>query len=170
MTPPPLPMAPFNTSAPFGGGGGGASPPPPLKDWAKFSSWPSADPKFSLVPLAALTLDQNVSSAPLAPLKPQTTGGGGGGWTHPPGKRSPAPPPPQNMREDPDRTFPLQLRCNRREIVFGAVDYWRKRRWEPFCQQRSGGWVPVGTPPTRARSWAPIGTAVGAMLNLVPPV
>ena len=75
-----------------GGGGGGGAPPTPLldpsthrpslKDWAQFSSGPSANQKFSL--------------APLSPLKTQHPGGGvltrrnvtQGGRT-PPKKRSP---------------------------------------------------------------------------------
>ena len=52
-------------------GGGGASPtthpPTPLKEWAKFSSRPSADQKFS--------------SVPSAPLNQHHLGGGGGADT-----------------------------------------------------------------------------------------
>ena len=61
----PRPRAPFNNSAPQGLGGGwgwrGVPPhpphplgPPPLQDWAKFSSRPSADQKFSLAPSAPI--------------------------------------------------------------------------------------------------------------------
>ena len=63
-----------------------ANPPPPppqdpplLKDWTKFSSGPLANQTFSLSPSAPVGLDQKLSSAPLAPLKPQHHGGGGGG-------------------------------------------------------------------------------------------
>ena len=52
------------------------APPPLLKDWAKFSSGPSANQKFSLVPAAPNSLDQRFSSAP---LKTQHRAGGGGG-------------------------------------------------------------------------------------------
>ena len=49
------------------------TPPPPPKDWAKFSSGPSADQEFSVAPLAPIRLDQKVYLAPLDP------------HTHPPG-------------------------------------------------------------------------------------
>ena len=65
--------------------------PPQKKDWAKFSSGPSADQKFSLVPSAPISLDQKFSSAPSAPLKAghHLEGGGGAG---PPLKKRPPPP------------------------------------------------------------------------------
>ena len=46
-------------------------PPTPLKDWAKFSSGPSAGQQCSLAPSAPISLDQKMSSVPSAPLKTQ---------------------------------------------------------------------------------------------------
>ena len=84
----PPPRALVHNSAPLGAGGGGDPTPPtqhPPKDWAKFSSGPSADQKFSLAPLAPISSDQKFSSAP---LKISTTGGGGGGGLR---QKTPAP-------------------------------------------------------------------------------
>ena len=70
--------------------GGGGAPPPPFERLSQFSSGPLTNHKFSVVPLAPISLDQNFSSAPLAALKTQHhAGGGGGGLPPPPPKRSP---------------------------------------------------------------------------------
>ena len=52
----PLTGLPFNNSASLEGGGGGAAP-PFSKDWAKFSSRPSANQKFSLALSAPISFD-----------------------------------------------------------------------------------------------------------------
>ena len=70
----------FNNSAPLGVGWGMGAPPthlpwtpppPAVKDWAKFSSSPLADQKFSIAPLAPISSDKKFSSALLAPLETQ---------------------------------------------------------------------------------------------------
>ena len=65
--------APFNNSAPPG------EEPHTKVIWAKFSSGPSANQKFSPTPSARVSLDQKFSSAPLAPLKNHHHWRGGGG-------------------------------------------------------------------------------------------
>ena len=63
---PPGPFLPLGTT-------GHPPPPRPLKDWAKLSSGPSANHKFSLAPLAPMRLGQRISSKNSPPL-----GGRGG--------------------------------------------------------------------------------------------
>ena len=53
-------------------------PPPLLKDWSKFSSGPLANQKFSLAPLAPISLNQQFSSTPSASLNTQHHPRGGG--------------------------------------------------------------------------------------------
>ena len=85
VPPGPRPMhlhlpAPAPLPCPGGGGGFRHHPPPrPLKDWAKFSSGPLANPNFSLAPI----LDQNFSS-PAPKTQHHLRGGEGAGWTPPP--------------------------------------------------------------------------------------
>ena len=74
-SPPPPPWTPpsLDTPPPW------TAPRPRLLTWAKISSGPSANQQFSLAPLAAVSFDQKLSSAPPVPLKTQHHLGGGGG-------------------------------------------------------------------------------------------
>ena len=107
QTPPPPPGLLLTTRHHLGGGGDGKgvpdhtpsplgptihpSTPVPLKHWAKFSSRPLADQKFSLAPLAPISLDQKFSSVR---LQLSTTCGGGGVLDPPPPLKGALPPPP----------------------------------------------------------------------------
>ena len=69
----PPPRAPFDILAPL------PPPPRPQKDWAKFSSGPSANQQFLLALSVPVSLEQNFSSAPLKTQHHFGGGGGGGG-------------------------------------------------------------------------------------------
>ena len=67
--------SPYQVGTTGGGLGGSHSTPPldphPFKNWAKSSSGPLGNQKCSLAPSAPISLEERVSSAPVAPLKHQ---------------------------------------------------------------------------------------------------
>ena len=100
----------------WAGGGVPHHPPTPCpsKDWAKFSSGPSADQKFSLVPLA--------------PPRTQHLRGGGGGQRRMDGK---------NSQTTPTTTSTTSIRQ-----LLGAADAQRHTMPHPAQPQHTNYWAP----------------------------
>ena len=102
-----------NSASPGGGfGGGGLAPPPPLpsdppplRDWANFSPGLRPIKKFSLAPLAQVSLGQKISSA-LSQLRLL----GGGSPPPPPPPPAPLDPPPLKRNSGHDMR-PILFEC-----------------------------------------------------------
>ena len=82
--------APFNNSAPrmVGGGDITPGPPPPKKNWAKFSSGPSAIKKV-LAPSTPISLDEKILFRASEPQPHRGEGGGGGAGPPTPSSKEP---------------------------------------------------------------------------------